>query len=245
MSRLRIMCAALLAAAASIASPARGEEKSFLSINAHLLAGASYVTNNYMGTFHEIGDLNKSMGLAAGAGVGAMFDLSRRWGLGTELNVLMKSFRMDLAVTGEGKPSVSNVFQRNRAWELDIPVYMRWRHRVADRVEWNVDMGAYFSYGLGGSQKNTIYDAKTNELGQLMTTRTELDADYYNDSDAFINSYKRADMGLHVGLGLTFAGHLTVGVRSHIGFKNVALSTGLRSPSCHNMDILAMLGWTF
>ena len=236
-----ILIAALCSAAETPAPP----EVKFLTVNAHIMAGGSYVTDNYTDVYPEISDMNRSMGAAVGLGVGVIFNLGRRWALGTELNFGTYAHRMDLAVAGAGKPSVSNVFQRSRAWVLDIPVFMRWTHRVADNVMWNIDAGLYYSYGTGGSQENTIYDAKTNDLGQLITSCTEYNTGYYNDKSALINSLKRADIGVHLGVGLTFARRLTVGVRSHLGLKNTALSTGITKPPCHNIDILAVAGWNF
>lgn len=240
---LLIISLCSLAGAAQSSEPSFADPPRFITVNAHIMAGGSYVTSNYMDAYPEIGDMNRSMGGAAGIGVGVSFRLGRHWSLATELNFGTATHRMDLAVAGAGKPSVSNVFQRNRSWAFDIPVYMRWTHRVAQNVKWNADAGLYYAYGTGGSQKNTIYDAKTNDLGQLITSRTRLDTGYYNDSRAFINSFKRADIGLHLALGLTFTERITVGVRSHIGLKNAALSNGIVTPDCHNIDIMAVVGW--
>lgn len=217
----------------------------FINLDVHALAGGSYTTNNYMDCFSEISDMNSSMGPSFGLGVGAALRLGSHWSLGTEANFSRNSRRMDLAVAGAGKPSVSNVFQRNSYWEIDVPLYMRWRMAMGDNIDWSVDLGMYYAYGTGGTQRNTIYDAKTNDLGQLITTRTNLESGYYNDAGALVNSYRRGDIGFHIATALTFARHFTVGVRTHLGLKNVAYSRGIVDPSCHNITIHGVMGWRF
>lgn len=215
-----------------------------LEIDVHAMVGGSYVTENYMDCYPEISDLNSNMGLALGVGLGVKFNLTRTLGLGTGLNYVRNRTTLDMAVTGEGASSISNVFQRNTYYTFDVPVYISFAPYISNGVKWNFDLGMYYSYGVRGTQKSTIYDAKTNELGQLMTSRTVLEKDYYKDG-AFINSFKRADMGLYLSTGITFFGHLKLGVRSHIGFKNVAKSSGLRHPNSHNISFMAIAGWVF
>lgn len=246
MNKLRlIFCSILCLWALSAVCADEVETEKFITVNVHLMGGASYATNNYRGCFPEITDINSSMGPLFGAGVEGVFRLGSHAGLGTGLNLTRNQRRMDIAVTGAGKPSVSNVFQRNIYWELDFPVYFRWDTRLAEGVDWNVDGGLYYAYGISGNQKNVIYDAKTNDLGQLITSRTELKTGYYSNEQAFINSYTRADIGLHIATGLTFKQKFTVGVRSHIGLKNVAKTNGLVKPSSHNISLQAMIGWNF
>ncbi|WP_305155044.1 hypothetical protein, partial [uncultured Duncaniella sp.] len=82
-------------------------------------------------------------------------------------------------------------------------------------------------------------------LGQLIMSVSNFKADFYNDSKGFINSYNRSDMGLHLATGLTFGGHLRIGARVHIGFSNIANSTGIVKPTCHarfsRVDRMAVL----
>ena len=241
---LIILYAVVAALASSVASGAESADR-ILNVNVHLIAGLSNTTNNYVKCFPEISDLNSSVGQSLGVGVDGVMMLGRRWGIGTAINFIHTSRRMDMAVSGFSAKSVSNVFQRNSYYVIDVPIYARWHTRIASEVRWNIDGGIYYSYGTGGKQKNTIYDAKINDLGQLFTTRTELEAGYYNDGNAFVNSYRRADVGLHIATGLTFKRHITVGLRAHLGLKDVSRNTGIVNPSARNVDLMALLGWTF
>ena len=223
----------------------RSRPERFLDIDVHVMVGGSYMTENYVSCYPEISDLNTSMRPAFGVGVGARFNIRSYLGLGTELNFTRNGFGMDMAVIGRGGQSVSNVFQRNTYYKVDIPLYVSFIFNLSKEVRWNVDAGMYYAYGLGGKQKNTIYDTRTNELGQLMMSVTPYEADFYKDTRAFINSYDRGDIGLHLATGLTFSRHLKVGVRAHIGMSNLAYSTGLVRPNSHTLDFMAMVGWQF
>ena len=217
----------------------------FIDFDVHALVGGSYIMENYVSCYPEISDLNAGMGAAFGVGAGVRFNIRGYLGLGTELNFTRNAAKMDMAVVGSDRNSVSNVFQRNSYYKVDLPVYLTFMFNLSGTVKWNVDAGMYYSYGTGGKQKNTIYDTRANELGQLMMSVTNYKADFYNDSRAFINSYHRRDIGIHLATGLTFGGHLKVGVRAHIGCSNIAYSTGIVKPSSHTLDFLGLVGWQF
>lgn len=234
--------------AATAQSPAfidYGKADKFIDIDAHLLFGGSYVSNNYNKCYSEISDLNSTMGFAYGAGIGVKFNFSKFIGLGTQFNYTFNKGKMDMAVTQDGAPNVSNVFIRNSYRNVDIPIYMSFSFNLASRVRWEANGGIYLGIGTGGSQKTTIYNAKVNELGQLLTTTQHLKAGYYNDNKAFINSYKKNDFGLYIGTGLIFYDRISVNVATNIGLKNVAKSSGLVKPSAHNFKFFCGVGYHF
>ncbi len=246
---ITLISAIMLSASATIAqSPAfidYGKSSKFIDINAHLLFGGSYVTNNYNSCYDEISDINSTMGFAYGAGVGVKFNFSNFIGLGTEFNYTFNRWKMDMAVTQNGAPNVSNVFMRNKYRNVDIPIYLSFTFNLASQIRWEANGGFYLGFGAGGSQKTTIYNAKVNELGQLLTTVQHLKAGYYNDNKAFINSYKRNDAGLYIGTGLIFYERISISVATHIGLKNVAKSSGIVKPSAHNFNVFGSVGYHF
>ena len=222
-----------------------GKPDGFIDIYGQLLVGGSYITENYRSCYSEISDINSSMRPAFGLGVGARFNIRAFLGLGTELNFSRNGYNLDMAVVGDGDRSVSNVFQRNHFYKLDIPVFMSVIFNLSQSVKWNVDAGMYYAYGISGKQKNTIYNTRVNELEQLMMSVTPYEADFYNDKNAFINSYRRGDIGIHLATGLTFSSHLRIGVRSQFGFSNISNSIGIVKPSAHNLSFMAVVGWQF
>lgn len=237
--------AMILGALIGLNAEARNPENDFMHINAHILGGGSYVSNNYTECFSEISDLHSSMGAAFGVGVDVVFNISHHWGIGTGLNFLRSSRNMDMVVSTEGARSVSNLFQQNKYYTFEVPIFARWRQNLAQGVTWNIDMGLYIAHGTGGHSENTIYDAKVNDLGQLITLCTKMKTSYYMDNNSFINSFYRTDTGLHLATGLTFKQGLTVGVRTHVGFRNLARSSGLVHPTMRTLDLLAVVGWSF
>lgn len=241
----------LLAAAASVSASAEGlidtgKSDDIIDISGQVLFGGSYVTNDYANCFGQISDLNTSMRPAWGVGAVVKFNFNNFVSLGTGLNVTFNSSRMDLAVTGrEGATSISNVFLRNKYRYIDVPVFVSFGFNIASKVRWNVDAGAFYYYGIGGSQKATVYDARVNELGQLITNITNIKTHYFNDDNAFINSYRKTDIGIHLGTGLTFSRRISIGIMAHFGLKNVANTNGLIHPSCHNLNFFATVGYHF
>lgn len=240
-----LLLSAVTASAQSLAFIDYGKAEKFIDIDAHLLFGGSYVSNNYNKCYSEISDLNSTMGFAYGAGVGVKFNFTNFIGLGTQFNYTFNKGKMDMAVTREGAPNVSNVFLRNSYRNVDIPIYMSFTFNLASRIRWEANGGMYLGFGSGGSQKTTIYNAKVNELGQLLTTVQHLKAGYYNDDKAFINSYKRNDMGLYIGTGLIFYDRISINAAAHIGLSNVAKSSGIVKPSAHNFKVFGSIGYHF
>ena len=238
---LSALCALSLIGSSAMAETPGG----FLTLNAHLLGGGSYVTNNYKSCYPSINQVNTSMGGAIGVGIGAQLAVARHWSVVTEFNFIRKTTTMDFTATGDEGTGVSNVFQKNKFWTIDVPVYLRWTRTLAPSVAWNVDLGLFYAYGTGGDQNNTIYDVKSNDLGQTIQDVTALNVGYFNDDRGMINTHWRSDIGFHIGTGLVFFRHLTVGVRTHFGLKNVARSNGIVHPNSHNIDVLAVIGWNF
>lgn len=222
-----------------------GRADRFLRTGVHALVGNSFVTQNYKGCFPEITELSLSPGWAMGMGATAEFAVRDYLWIGTEANVMINNYNTDLIVNRANATSVSNVFLRSHFYSLNFPVYLSFKFNLADKVRWNVDGGLYYGYGLGGTQRQAIYNARINEIGQLLSSHYELKSHYYNDSDGFINSIKRADVGVHLASGLTFYQRVSVGVRAEIGLKNAAKTIGEVHPNLHNFSFLVSGSYWF
>ena len=217
----------------------------FIELRAYALGGGSTITQNYISCFPQINQLNVSMGPALGAGASAQFALRDYIAIGTEFNLLINNYSTEMVVTSENVSSVSTIFLDYRYYTVNIPVFASMRFNIARRVKWNVDLGLYYSYGLGGRNDQTIYDARINEIGQLVTRVDRDRVDYYNDRRSFICSSGRGDLGLHLGTGLTFGNHFLLGARMQLGFYNVAKTDGLTRPNIHNFAITVQAGYKF
>ncbi len=222
-----------------------GPAPAFFDIEVHGLVGGSSITQNYMSSFPEISELDQGTGWSYGIGAAGRFGLRDYLSLGTEVNLLVNTGSTDMVVNRGDALSVSNVFLKNRYYYLNFPIFMSFNFNLASTVRWNVDGGVYYSYGIGGNQKQTIYNAKINEIGQLVTTIHNEKCGYFNDSRAFINSSRRSDVGLHLATGLTFNDRISVGGRAQIGLKNVANTVGVVKPNVHNLGFMFLVGYHF
>lgn len=222
-----------------------GPAPKFVEIDVHLIGGGSGMTQNYGSKFAEIREVSSSMGGMYGVGAGAVFGMNSLIGLGTELNFTFNENKTDVAVSNDDVTSVSNVFLTNRYVYGNIPVYIQFRFNLSESIRWTVNAGMYYSYGLGGKQKQTIYNSTVNELGQLVPRVVETKPDFFHSDETFINAFNRSDIGLHLATGLNFGRHIMVGVRLQAGFKNISRASGIVNPDLHNLSLAATLGYRF
>ena len=251
---MRRILSALVCLAAAISSAAsdytpfidHSKPERLLNFDIHALLGGVTVTQNYRSCFPQISEMAITTGVSTGAGATAHAAITNFISLGTEVNFLINYYRMNLAVADDDATSITDVFVRNHFYTLNFPVYITLDFNLGGNVKWNVDAGGYYSYGLSGSSKSTLYSAQVNPMGQLITTYTNGRADYYNSEETFITSFYRGDYGLHLATGLMFRQRVKVGVRMQIGFKNVANTfDAVRRPNTHNFNFFGTLGWCF
>ena len=149
-----------------------------------------------------------------------------------------------MAVSADDGSSMSNIFIRNTATYIEIPVYLQFRFNIARNVRWRVNAGLFYAYGIAGNQRQDIYNAQVNQLGQLVSTVMKTKCDYFGDVASFINAFHRSDIGLHLATSLLF-GRFSVGGRLNFGFKNIAYIPGGRgiiTPNIHNFNYALTLG---
>lgn len=248
----RLSFAAMVMLALGCILPARaqsfidyGPAHRFLELEVHALAGSSTITENYLGCFPEITQMNSSPGTMLGAGVTAVFGIRDWIGLGTEFNLRFNRYRIDMAVAADDATSISNIFLRNNATYFQIPVYMQFRFNVSSNVRWRVDAGLYYAIGVGGKQQQDIYNAQVNSLGQLVSTKISTKPGYFEDGSTFIHLFRRSDLGLHLATSLLF-NRFSVGAQFNIGFKNIAYIPGDRgivTPNVHNLNYAVTVGY--
>lgn len=222
-----------------------GPAPRFVEIDVHAFAGAAGMTQNYGGKFGAIRELNNSMGSQFGVGAGTVFGFNALVGLGTELNLTFNRMKLNMMVESEADNSVSNIYLRNNYTYINIPIYVRFRFRLSDNVRWNVDGGIYYGYGISGKQKQTIYNAKLNQLDQLVPQVVEAKPKFFHSGATFLNSFNRGDYGIHIATGLQFGRHITVGARFNFGLKNISYTAGLQNSNIHNYSVAAKVGYIF
>lgn len=218
----------------------------FIEADVHLLGGAGSVTQNYGSMIPRLENLNVDMGANLGIGARAVFGIREYLGVGTAIDFTYTNYNIDMLVLGDTEPrGMSTVYITNRIYRLTVPVFASLRFQVDKSVRWNIDAGFYYSYGLGGRQKQKIFRGEINSLGELVTERVNISTPYYHSADTYINVFNRGDIGLHLATSLNFGPHLIVGTQFQIGFKNAARYTGVYNPNVHNLTLNATLGYRF
>lgn len=245
--------AALIALFGTVGAYARvpidyGRAHKLVEADVHMLIGGSTITENYVSCYPEIREMNTSPGTSVGLGLTGVLGVREWLGIGVQLNLLANNFRTDLAVSDEAARTQSVVFLRNRVYYANIPVYAQFRFNLAAGIRWKVDAGLYYSYGLGGKQKQSIYHSEVNILGQLVPTDVVVEPGYFNTPQTFINSNYRGDIGIHIGSGIAFK-RFNVGAWMQMGLKNMAYvpqgTPIYKSPNVHNASYRVVIGYNF
>ncbi len=97
---------------------------------------------------------------------------------------------------------------------LKIPVLASFRFLIGSDVEWQIEAGPYFSFGLGGNEKYSTLVA-----GQPATEQ-RYKRQYFGE-DGLVKSY---DWGIKMGMGLLFKPHWYAGIHYEAGCRNVLKS---------------------
>ena len=217
--------------------------KKFVEVDAHIFAGTSGIIQNYGGKFPSLTEVTADNGAGVGGGFGAVFGIRQWLGFGTELNLLFGNNKLNMAVSDAESVSMSTIFIRNRYTYLNIPLFMSFRFNILPGLRWNVDAGLYYSYGLSGRQHQTIYRSYVNDLGQLVPVTVDTKTGYFTNSDTFINSYYRCDIGVHLATAIQFGKHFFVGMRFQVGMKNISYNHGIVNPNIHSLNFMGCLGY--
>lgn len=243
------MAAVMSFCMAPVASPADmldfGPARKFIDIDVHAIVGGSTILQNYKGSFKEIKNLDASVGLTGGVGARATLGFRDYLGLTTEANFLIRNYDMNMVVGSLSSGTLSGVKLDNDIYIVNIPICLTLRLNVSGKVKWHVDFGGYYSYGFYGRQRQDIFVATTNALGELVTVQSKVNTDYFNSESTFLNSFRRSDYGVHLATFLDFGPHLRVGARMQVGLKNVSYTLGIVNPSVHNFDFGGSVGYRF
>ncbi|MCM1293594.1 MAG: PorT family protein [Bacteroides sp.] len=219
--------------------------KRMLEVDVHALGGVGSVIQNYKSHFPQIQNLNVNLGESLGLGFRAVYGIREYLGFGTAIDLTMNKYNIDMAILGSDNMSMSAVFIDNRMYYVNIPVFASFRFNIDKSVRWSVDVGMYYAYGIGGTQKQRIYRADVNAMDELVPQVVDVKTDYFHSSSTLINGFNRGDLGVHLATFVNFGPHLIVGARYQIGCKNASRSLGVVNPSIHNHYFQGIVGYRF
>lgn len=92
-------------------------------------------------------------------------------------------------------------YGHTRNYTFTVPILVSLRLNPADNIRWSVDLGPYFQFGLGGSDKG-----EENNIAF---------------KDSHYDFRHKFDIGLKIGTGIKFMQHYYIGVHYLSGFKHV------------------------
>ena len=122
-----------------------------------------------------------------------------------------------------------------------IPILASFRFMIGSNVEWQIEAGPYFSFGLGGSEKYSLLTAGEPDNGSLYKRPL------FGDK-GFVKPY---DWGFKMGTGLVLMEHWYVGIHYEAGCRNVlkpnahASNTSFPDLSGHNKAWDFTIGYNF
>lgn len=160
---------------------------------------------------------------AFNAGVGVDIPIIESFYVQTGLFFTSKGYkrtedRGDTRFTAKGNPAY-----------LEIPILASYRYNFNDATQLEVNVGPYLAFGIGGKDK-------LEEKTETAVIETE-------ENDFFGDEVKKFDMGLQVGLGVTFLKHVYLGVAYEFGFVNMFKDSD--GESAKNRNFMINLGYKF
>lgn len=170
---------------------------------------------------------------AFNAGVGVDIPIIESFYVQTGLFFTSKGYKRteDVSVSGYSVPLTA----KGTPAYLEIPILASYRYNFNDATQLEVNVGPYFAFGIGGKEKTeevTAFDKST----ETAVIETE-EYDFFNDD------VKKFDMGLQVGLGVTFLKHVYLGVAYEFGFVNMFKDSD--GESAKNRNFMINLGYKF
>lgn len=125
---------------------------------------------------------------------------------------------------------------------LQIPVLASFRMDVSQSVNLQVNVGPYFSLGLGGKQKSEY-----KETGESTKKASIPFFGKSTDKEEHFGA-KRFDLGLSFGAGVTIKEHYYVGIQYDLGLMNMAIHDDKAfgdKAKFHNGNFAIQLGYNF
>ncbi len=234
---LAVMIAAAVPAMQAITLDTGNPEKPF-AFGVRVGANCSNLSGNYSVAFPEVTSYNSRWG--AGLELGAVFELNIKKYLvlqpGFFFQTRSNDYQMVSIGVDEKKTSIENRDGGYTSTYFKIPIIMSFRLALSSDLEWQVDFGPYFQFGLGGSEKYDVYSISATENLALVPVSPENSSnvvtnysvkfdngrykrDYFANS-GFVRDY---DWGFKMGTGLVVMKHYYIGVHYEAGCRNVLM----------------------
>lgn len=248
-----IIKAGILAAMVSVAVSATAKDQPFYDAhhaqdlvegNFHVGCGLSSIVNNYATVIDGITDFLQSPGCAMRAGLDVRFNIRNSFGIGTGLEGGINNSRFAMSIVNGNTGTISSAYISHHFYDINVPLYLSWRFNIGSRMQWNLDVGTYFSYGLGGTMKARGYNTGHNSIGQPVVNHVSYSNGYFDADRPYINGVKREDYGPRIATGLVYKNRFSFNVVYQVGLRNLSINPGAIDVKYRNMSLIFQIGYT-
>lgn len=159
------------------------------------------------------------------AGLSADFAIMESFYINSGLFFTMKGSKGDISEDGIKVEGTMNPMY------IEIPVMASYRYNFSENLQWQLNFGPYFAFGIAGDNKiETTYD------GDKIDEYSYKD-DFFGDSDE--GGAKRFDMGLGVGTGVIW-NKIFFGINYEFGLTEV-----WKKSKAKNGNFMISVGYNF
>lgn len=125
---------------------------------------------------------------------------------------------------------------------FQVPILASLRMDLTSKVQWQVDFGPYFLYGIGGDDEGRYFEVRFNDADNRISETA-----YENDFFGSKGQVKGYDWGFKMGTGIVIMEKYYVGVHYEAGCRNVLKQSenNLWKYSGHNKAWQFSIGYNF
>ena len=169
---------------------------------------------------YYIGDLKQQIGYHVGVEVD--LNVCRSFSTNLGIEIIQKGFKADFSTDR----TVNKL--KNNATYLEIPLRASYRIALSDAAQFQINIGPYLAYGIGGKQKGEYTNGDFSNTNEM---------DSFDEYDGI----KKTDFGMGYGVALTLS-HLYFGVN----YEHSLTKLGRDSRNdAKNSSLVISLGYNF
>lgn len=178
----------------------------------------------------------------AGFSFGAVVDLHVRnfFALQPGLFIQTRNNSYSYLLANE-KNGYFSVYEGDRnSCHLQVPILASLRMPINASIQWQIDFGPYFLFGLGGDNECDYYSLSFSDAA-LKNEQASIKTDYFG-RDGFAKDY---DWGFKMGTGVVYNNHYYIGIHYEAGCRNVIKDKAGYDFSGRNKAWTFSLGYNF
>lgn len=183
-----------------------------------------------------------------GGQIGGIVDLHIRNYFAIETGIFWENHGFDCAAMAADSSDdyMGSVFLNSRFNYLHFPVMLSFRLNLLPGLTGQLDLGAYYAYGICGKKKQYTYMAFADEGGEMIFDKEYTKTDFFGASDKDLLAVRKSDIGAKAGIAFTLRKHYFLGVYYQKSLRNIAKqSEGSPNIKLKNCSWNVSLGYNF